>query len=188
MLTKLQDENRKLKARVKDLEKKLARVGTEESMDINKDLNGDKVMRTMIALIRKAEKERYEASESSKRLKKEHAVVTQEIESYKKQLADLENAESKTNHALKSAIHQQKLARESEGYQLKRQLDDALRHSEETAECIAVYKTVTEERLRNLVSKYLNSMQGQDDLQAALESLTMHFQAIKLTSIETLGK
>lgn len=58
LLTKLQDENRKLKARVKDLEKKLARVGTEETMDLNKDLNGDKVMRTMMALIRKAEKER----------------------------------------------------------------------------------------------------------------------------------
>jgi hypothetical protein len=30
-------------------------------MDINKDLNGDKVMRTMLALIRKAERERSEA-------------------------------------------------------------------------------------------------------------------------------
>jgi len=39
-------------------------------------------------------------------------------------------------------------------------LEDAVRHSEEMEECISVYKTVTDERRRNLVSKYLNSMQG----------------------------
>ena len=38
------------------------------------------------------------------------------------------------------------------------------------SESVAVYKTVTDERRRNLVSKYLNSMQGQDDLEQVLES------------------
>jgi hypothetical protein len=43
---------------------------------------------------------------------------------------------------------------------LKRQLDEAQRLFEETGESITVYKTVTDERRRNLVSKYLSSMHG----------------------------
>ena len=66
-IDRLQDENRKLRARVKDLEKKLGRVGasTEEAPDISKDLAGDQVMRTMLALIRKVEKERADITELS---------------------------------------------------------------------------------------------------------------------------
>jgi hypothetical protein len=39
--------------------------------EINKDLNSDKVMRNMVGLIKRVEKEREEASEALKKLRKE---------------------------------------------------------------------------------------------------------------------
>ena len=75
-------ENRKLKLRVRDLEKKLSRVGLAggvegaqnngDDPEISKDLNSDKVMRNMIALIRKVDREKSDAGESLKKLKKEY--------------------------------------------------------------------------------------------------------------------
>jgi hypothetical protein len=44
----------------------------------------------MLALIRKVEKERADITESSKKIKKDYQVVLLEIESYKKQLAEID--------------------------------------------------------------------------------------------------
>lgn len=50
-----------------------------------------------------------------------------------------------------------------------------------------VYKSVTDERRRNLVNKYLNTHQGHDDLEKMLDTLTSHFQLVKLTAVSELS-
>lgn len=52
------------------------------------------------------------------------------------------------------------------------------------AESAKVYASVTAERRRNLVNKYLNTYQGHDDLEKMLETLHQHFKLIKLTAID----
>lgn len=97
--------------------------------------------------------------------------MSQEIESYNKQLSELELKDSvaqpdgaqgasslaKANNALKSAIHQQLLVRERERFTLQRKLEETRKEAEEMAESASIYASVTAERRKNLVNKYLNS-------------------------------
>ena len=202
-----------MKLRVRELEKKLGRLGggmsetaTSSKEDgqqvnneeINKDLNSDKVIRNLNALIKRVKKEKEDAKEQKKKIKKEMKIVTQEIESYNKQLAGADQKDKegelidaslmKANNALKSVVHQKLLVRERERFALQKQLEDARKTVEDKSESKKVYKGVMAERRKNLINKYLNAYQGHDDLEKLLETLYSHFRLVKLTFFEELSQ
>jgi flagellar motility protein MotE (MotC chaperone) len=122
------------------LEKKLSRVGSSTNSSLpsgdkhsgkddlaagghggGNNLNSDKVMRKLSELMDRARDSRQLEEERVKTLKKDIKIVTQEIQSYNKQLEELDGKESSkgvgegsktgggglqnANNALKSAIH-----------------------------------------------------------------------------------
>jgi hypothetical protein len=95
-------ENSKLKLRVRELEKKIAKIGGGDSKqhdsgtgggadeEMNKDLNSDSVMRNLAALTKRVERESEEANEAQRKFKNDLKIVIQEINSYNKQLHEID--------------------------------------------------------------------------------------------------
>ena len=96
-------ENSKLKLRVRELEKKIAKIGGGDSKqhdsgtggggadeEMNKDLNSDSVLRNLAALTKRVERESEEANEAQRKFKNDLKIVIQEINSYNKQLHEID--------------------------------------------------------------------------------------------------
>ena len=96
-LTRAKTENYKLKIVARELEKKIAKWSFNEEggqeQEINKDYNNDKVIRNLYTLIKKIEKELVTLNETQNTVKANLKIINAEIESYNKQLIDLENRE-----------------------------------------------------------------------------------------------
>ena len=60
---------------------------------MSKNLNSDKVMRNLAALIKRLKQEKQDAVTLQKKIEKDLKIFTQEIESYNKQLIDLDAKE-----------------------------------------------------------------------------------------------
>ena len=103
-------------------------------------------------------------------MNKELKTINQEIESYNRQLMELEkkerNADSgnqkhdrrelvKANNAMKSAIHQKLVVREKEKFGVQEVMNKTKRLNEEMLENLTTYSSILVERKRALVNKYL---------------------------------
>lgn len=97
---------------MRELEKKLNKIGDTSTADSNqqegdkgeggaaplddemsKNLNSDKVMRNLASLIKRLKQEKQDAVTLQKKIEKDLKIFTQEIESYNKQLIDLDAKE-----------------------------------------------------------------------------------------------
>lgn len=104
-------------------------------MNMRRNLNNDRVVQNLTSLIKRIEKETKESVEYTELLNKDLKTIFSEIESYNKQLMELEQKErdllkttdngrhdrkelQKANNAMKSAIHQKLVMREQEKYAL----------------------------------------------------------------------
>lgn len=100
---------------------------------MRRNTENDKVVQNLTNLIKKIEKESQVSQEEQAGLNKELKTINQEIESYNRQLMELEkkekNADSgnqkhdrreliKANNAMKSAIHQKLVVREKEKFDI----------------------------------------------------------------------
>ena len=88
-LDKVKTENYKLKILVKELDKKIAKWGTQDQgiddeLEIKKKCSTDKVIRNLTFLIKKIESESSTAAEEQKSINAELKILNAEIESYNK--------------------------------------------------------------------------------------------------------
>ena len=137
------------------------------------------------------------AEDKQKQLRKEVYTINLEIDSYNKQLAEIEMKEGNNgkggagglqnaNNAMKSSIHQKLMLREREKFDISRQLEEQSRAIEDNRESAEIFEKVSDERRRNLINKFLASHQGLVDLEQLVKALYDLFHLIKLTSLDSL--
>jgi chromosome segregation ATPase len=200
-------ENYKQKIQIKELEKKLAKLSSQDQnvdqdFEIRKKTQNDKVIQNIEILIKKIEKEAQVSTSQLGSLSKELKVLTTEIESYNNKIAELTEKEKelmkggiggsdkrdlqKANNALKTAIHQKLVEKEKEKFDLQSKVENAKNTIDEMNDNGRIYTRIKEERKKTLVNEYL--MKNQDDLEKILETLYMHFQHVQRTAFESMSR